>query len=237
MPKPINTGPQWVGPDLAIRPGMHPLVAKAILSRTGFEILGKGAVCAAFRLGQSNRVLKLVCDRAGHRAAVKLFRERPDVEAFPTIFGVVELSHDCFIYETEFLTWGPACDNYCGYRPEVWWGGLAEDFGDDVAEALQELTAEADAMVDTDFAFYLDLHDQNYMAREDGTRVITDPFHLHAPKCNEGLRCVRSGSRVGEWVDLGDFGWDEDKAYWSNVASTVPYRGATTTALVPLALV
>lgn len=226
MPKPANTGPQWVGPDLAIKPGMHPLVAKAILYRLGFETLGTGACATAFKLGQSDRVVKLVCDQAGHRGAVEMFRAHPEVEAFPAIFAYAELTNDCFIYETELLDWRGGYGATAQFDPDEYDAEDLEDFIEDFADSYGRDAARLMVKWAVDNDFYLDLHSENTMDREGGEPVIIDPFHHFWTVCGEGRTIVRSGNTPGVAK------WAPD--YWANVASTVPFRGASTTALVPL---
>lgn len=220
MPKPIITPPRFLD---TIHSLMDPLDAKAELYRMGFTLIGTGTVAAAYRLGNSDRVVKLVCDRAGHRAAVDMFMAYPEVEEFPTIFGRVELSRDCFIYETEFLEPSSLYPDLSGephdLDPEAF-----EDYG------FSPEAAEAVIVTAVDGDYYLDLHELNCMDRPCGDPVIIDPLHRFWSRDNDAALQLRSGaSDYRDWQQ----NWGMD--YWANVQDRAPYRGSTSTALIPLA--
>lgn len=168
MTKPAAAPPDWVGAGKLIRPGLTMLGAKTKLYAEGFTYLGGGACAAAFLDPAGDRVVKLVCDDSGHRAAVALFAEHPEEVAFPVIYGIADLDGG-FAYETERLDTG---DQFLSFSRDRYWDAdeqrddLAQNFGDTVADLLMERGE-----------FIVDLHEDNLMVRLDGDDVIVDPWH------------------------------------------------------------
>lgn len=159
MTKPVKTAPRWVGPDCLISEGLPMIVAKAKLYQAGFKFVGAGACAATFSHPDTpDRAVKLVCGDTGHRRAVDMFVEYPDIVAFPQIYGLADLDGGCFAYETELLEWRDDT------RP---WRSLVSDRAQLVVD---EVAWDEDG-------FIVDLHEYNVMQRPDGEVVIVDPFH------------------------------------------------------------
>lgn len=183
--------PYYTGPNLPVRPNACPHDVVKRLKGLGFKPLGSGA--CAFAYGRGDRVVKIVCGDTGHRAAVDLFAANPDVIAFPTIYGVVDLADDCFAYEMELLESGPGGEGFHAYNARAYlahgcsedeWAieGFIETFDE---ETLEILIDGSPPEVD-----FMDLHPGNVMARPCGQPVIIDPYHSWS-SAPEVIRAVR----------------------------------------------
>lgn len=152
----------------------------AMLAETGFEPCGSGFDAQAYI--KDDRVVKVVCGNAGHRAAVETFIAHPDLDGFPTIYGeIIDLSDGCFVYEMERLF--PSYDGPCGgcgvvtledalEGHESEWETNAEWLIENIGHREMELLLEACP------SDWIDLHENNRMERDCGQIVALDPFHL-----------------------------------------------------------
>ena len=206
--KPPKAPPQFVGEGLLIQPGLSLIGAKTKLYEAGFEYLAGGACAAVFV--KEGRVVKLVCNDEGHRAAVELFREHPAIAAFPRVYGFVDLRVGCFAYETELLEEDE--DRYFDLEAECegWRGMFTQTTVDKVLETAGWL-------------FYSDVHENNVLFRENGYPVLADPIHAGSSS-RENRTALFSGHQRG--YDLG--GGDESNAIWHNILWRVkPVREPT----------
>lgn len=177
------TAPFYVGPNLPIRPNADPVDCIKRLKCLGFRYLGSG-MCA-YAYGRGQRVVKIVCGDSGHRAAVDLFAAYPEVDAFPIIYGLVDLGEDCFAYETELLEQGFGSEGFEAQSARSYLDALDADeepefyhYGAEVfIETFDRDTLELVLDGCPPEVSFIDLHSGNVMARSDGSPVIVDPYH------------------------------------------------------------